>query len=1054
MSTSRLLRGLRQQIGVATLAGRFAAASLSIVSIALIVVSPQVRAQERFGSFVGTVTDPTGAVLPGASVRLVNKESGREFKTTTDGSGSYVFRDVEPGRYRFTFEQTGFGRAEIADALVVVGQQIRVDVTLQVGTSQQTVQVSETAPLIDVAGVTRSNNITAEEFSNLPKSRSFQSLALLAPSVNSGEIEGGFQINGSSGSENQFFIDGVTTNSLIDGRSRQNSAFEFIQEVQVLTGGIDAQYGGATGGVINAVTRSGGNRFHGEAHYYYFGNAMSAGPVQRLLLLDQFGTGVNPSYQQDNKPKDDTHEFGGSVAGPILKDKLFFFSSYSPQIRRRSNYYLFSNGKEPDTLNQNQTTQQLFNKLTYTPLQSLRINANWLWTPTRTEGLLPGYDGYGNSVITDRASEQSNKTQGWTQPQSNYSAQIDWTLTPTMMLTFKGGRFWDNFRTWGVSPNSSSTFQTAPTGIVGLPPDLANQQAQYSNLPRRQNTFYDIATRTYYQIDFSKYVGSFWGSHDIKAGGGTIKNVNKVNVAYPGGGYVFVFWNRSFTPTGALNTPVRGTYGYYEVDDIATRGTTGGTMNNIYLQDRWRIHPRVALTLGLRTEDEHVPSFRRDIRDNAFSFGFQDKLSPRVGISWDVFGTGKLKLYGSYDRLYNWVPYELSRGNFGGDIWTVRYRSLDTLDVLSLSGTNTPGRNLWPYGPYRDRRVPNFNQVDPNLKPFSTDLINAGAEYQLAESMVVRANFIRNDLVRAIEDMGTLVNGDEVYQYVNPGEGIAKTFISSGATPTGFPTPKPQRTYTALELSLTKRLSRSFSGGASYVRSKLYGNYPGIGSSDEITTPTSNSSGGATSQQVSGSIARPGTSSSRAWDLDEYLFDSRGNFVVGNLATDRPNVFKVYGNYSKSWGHWGSTDFGGFFYGASGTPVSTFVHTTNDIDVFVNGRGDLGRTPHLTQTDLMIAQEFRMGETKRIRFEFNATNVFNQKTPRHIFDWLNRGAGRSGTAPDSAINLANVNLFNGYDYNALIRSTVAGNLAYDPRFGMSDLFNPGFQGRFLVKFIF
>ena len=107
----------------------------------------------------------------------------------------------------------------------------------------------------------------------MPKGRSFQSIALTAPSVNSGEIEGGFQVNGASGAENAFTVDGVVTNSLIDGRSRQNTVFEYLQEVQVKTTGIAAEYGGALGGVISAVTKSGGNTFRGEAHYYYEGIA-------------------------------------------------------------------------------------------------------------------------------------------------------------------------------------------------------------------------------------------------------------------------------------------------------------------------------------------------------------------------------------------------------------------------------------------------------------------------------------------------------------------------------------------------------------------------------------------------------------------------------------------------------------------------------------------------------------------------------------------------------------------------------------------------------------
>jgi hypothetical protein len=593
---------------------------------------------------------------------------------------------------------------------------------------------------------------------------------------------------------------------------------------------------------------------------------------------------------------------------------------------------------------------------------------------------------------------------------------------------------------------------TPPANIAALlPPDLANASAGYYNTRRTQQTFFDIATRTYYQIDFSKYAGNFFGSHDLKLGVGTIKNVNKVDVSYPGGGYVYAFWGQKYTAPGSTESQ-GGQYGYYEVDNIGTRGSTGGTMTNMYIQDHWRIHPRVSLTLGLRTENEHVPSFRRDIRDYAFSFDFADKLSPRVGIAWDVFGNGKLKAYGSYNRLYNWVPYELSRGAFGGDFWTVRYRGLDTLDVFSLSGTNMPGPNIWPFGDFRDRRVPNFNSVAPGLKPFTTNLINAGVEYQITPSTVVRANFVRNDLVRAIEDMGVLVNGDEVYQYVNPGEGIAKTFQSSGATPTNFPTPKPQRTYDALELSVNRRFSRGFAGGASYVFSKLYGNYPGIGNSDEIQTPTTGVSS-ATTQQSGGSTARPGTSASRAYDLDEFLFDSRGNFVTGRLATDRPHVFKLYGNYTKNWSRFGATDFGGFFYLGSGTPISTLVGTTNQIQPFVNGRGDMGRTPVLNTTDLMVAQEFKMGETKRLRFEFNAQNVFNQKTTRHIFDQLNRGAGTPNST-QASISLSDVNLFDGYDYRSMLQALGPAVNVFDPRYGMGDLFNPGFQGRIGVKFIF
>jgi hypothetical protein len=127
-----------------------------------------------------------------------------------------------------------------------------------------------------------------------------------------------------------FTVDGVATNSLIYGSSRQNTVFEYLQEVQVKTGGIDAEYGGALGGVISAVTKSGGNRFTGESHYYYIGNALSAGPVKRLVLDPTNLTTVG--YFQDEKPANNQSEFGGSIGGPIVRNRLFF----SDPFRRES----------------------------------------------------------------------------------------------------------------------------------------------------------------------------------------------------------------------------------------------------------------------------------------------------------------------------------------------------------------------------------------------------------------------------------------------------------------------------------------------------------------------------------------------------------------------------------------------------------------------------------------------------------------------------------------------------------------------------------------------
>jgi hypothetical protein len=1019
-----------------------------------------VLAQERFGEINGVVTDPSNAAVPNATVTLTNKDINRTTTVTTRSDGTYIASNIEPGHYKIRVEARGFAADEIPEVNLLLGKTLKVDAKLKVGATTETVQVTEVSPLIDITGNTVAHNITSEEFDRLPKARTFQSLVTLSPSVNNGTLENGFQVNGASSAENQFNIDGISTNSIINGGARQDAIFEILQEVQVKTGGVDAEYGGAQGGVISAVTKSGGNAFHGDVHYYYSGNAISAGPVQRLLLDPTDDKTV--SFVQDHKNPSNTNEVGYSVGGPFVKNKLFFFSAASPRFVRAENTYLADAGKTPTTIKQEQTFWQLFNKVSFEPASRVRGSVFWLWSPIKSKGSFPSYDYFGNAVTAPIAALAPRSNIGYFSPQSNYGGNLDFTLSPTMLFSVRGGRFWDDYKDTGIPGFSSVTYQTPvvvsatlPQSLVDAIPASLRQPTGFYNTPRLQSSFHDLGTRTYLQLDFSK-VAHFGGSHDFKLGWGVQKNVNNVDLGYPGGGYVYVFWDRSYTST-ATRQVGRGTYGYYEVDDFRTKGTTGANLKNLYVQDKWTFK-RLTVNAGVRFEDEAIPSFRRDIRDNVFEFGWSEKVAPRLGATYDWFGNGKVKIYGSWGRYFAWVPYQLSRGSFGADFWHVYYRGLDTPDVFSLSalipnatptnGTNLPGKNLWSdvTGSFRDRRVPNFDTIAPGIKPMYTDQANFGTEIQLNPTTVVRAGYVRSALGRTIEDQGALdANGNEVYFYGNPGEGATSITPTSGKTQP-FPTPKPVRTYNALELSITRRFANRWLGSASYVYSRLYGNYPGLSDTDEVRTPTL----GITSpnaQNPTGTVVRNGDPASRAWDLDEILWDSHGHLnVLGRLATDRPNVLKLYGSYTFKWG----TEAAVNFYGGSGTPLSTYVWTVNTIPVFVNGRGDLGRTDPLFQTDMMIAHEVKLGETRRIRFEANVINLFNQKTQRHVFNSLNRPESRTS----SQINLANTDLAKGYDYNALILASPDKQNAYDPRFGKSDLFNPGFAGRLGIKFSF
>src|SRR5690242_2988982 len=409
----------------------------------LLLLSLSILGQERFGEINGVVTDPTGAVVPNAKVILTNKDTNRVTNLTAGGDGNFLATNLEPGRYKMRVEAQGFAASEVPDINLLVGKTLKMDARLEVGATTETVQVSEGAPLIDTTSTMIAHNITSEEFDRLPKARTFQSLVTLSPSVNSGTLENGFQVNGASSAENQFNIDGISTNSVITGASRQDAVFEILQEVQVKTGGIEAEYGGALGGVISAITKSGGNNFHGDVHYYFTGNPISAGAPQRMLM-DPTNL-LTTTYIQDYNFDRNSHEAGYSLGGYFIKNRLYFFSAASPQFIEESRKY-YSVDWQPVSLTRSTRYWQAYNKVSADITHSLRATAGYLWSPSSGQGTLPGTNGYGNQVTSSVSSIQANQIIGYFSPQANYNVNLDWTISPTAFLSIKAARFWDNYK--------------------------------------------------------------------------------------------------------------------------------------------------------------------------------------------------------------------------------------------------------------------------------------------------------------------------------------------------------------------------------------------------------------------------------------------------------------------------------------------------------------------------------------------------------------------------------------------------------------------------------
>ena len=341
---------------------------------------------------------------------------------------------------------------------------------------------------------------------------------------------------------------------------------------------------------------------------------------------------------------------------------------------------------------------------------------------------------------------------------------------------------------------------------------------------------------------------------------------------------------------------------------FGTIGTASSKNQALFLQDSWQIANRLTLNLGVRIENENVPSFNAS--NPGITFGWGDKIAPRLGGSYDLTGNGKSKLFASYGWFYDRFKFELPRGSFGGDFYRddwfeilpsrgVAYNSYTLANILGTV-PDQPGGNcpaVFPTTPLPslgngysvcqfDFRIPSNSgsgilvggALDPNIKAARQSEYTFGFERQLSSVYLFSARYSHKNVDRAIEDIGfPTASGSEAYIIGNPGFGLA----AETATANGYKATKAQRRFDAIEFRLEKRLSKNYFFNASYTWSRLFGNYSGLASSDEA---------GRSSPNVN-----------RFFDLPFLGYTANGTPDNGLLATDRPHVFKGFAGYTFDW---------------------------------------------------------------------------------------------------------------------------------------------------------
>jgi len=1062
---------------------------ITLLCLAMLCLATAVFPQETSGSIEGSVKDATGAVVPNITITISTAAAtasgttttgiGAGFKRiiTTNGEGFFRILQVPPGTYDVvTTASGGFGETRYENVTVAIGQSTQLTLTVNPGTTAVTVDVATSdAPPVDTTNNAIQTSITSQRIELLPKGVDFTSILKAVPGTRPESRSGGYSVDGASAAENVFVIDGQEVTNFRTGtlNGNNNIPTQLIQEVQVKSSGFGAEFGGATGGVISAVTKGGGNDYHGEFGMGFDTPKFSGQPRPSLV---RFSSGTGAAFVQSTEyvkpPKSQgTNTFPtANLGGSIIKDKLFFFGSFTPQIFETittTDFYENSPAATRkllarETFALKRTYNYAFGRLDSTLGNKLRLTGTFLWNPIVDRGNVPfgtislggviPTTNFGGSIGTLTGRALTDK-QGGRQNGNNVTAQAVYAATDNLVFS---GRFSRGFL------NEKLGAYFVPLGVqtvcsIGNSPPPAPQFpgacTTGASSPANSETLKDISIRTNIEAD-GTYIFGLGGRHEIKGGYQRAKIFNDVAAGFAAKGRITFSYGVDIRSLGAGTvTPTPGALGSGILRRQGTFGLASNTNEGLYIQDKYQPFSRLTLKMGVRLEKENLPSF------NGFAppinFGWSDKIAPRLGFAYDLFGDGKTKLFGSYGKFNDRLKYNLPRGLFGGELFLEDFFEIlpgesytqFTLENI-LGGRSKFQRNLRVASNDPNASILN-GKVDSNLKPFSQTELTFGVERQLNRDYVFRARYTFKNVDKAVEDAGVRNALDsEAYIIGNPGEGLHLQVLQDlGYTKST----KPQRRYDGLEFVLEKRLSNNWYFNANYTLSRLYGNYSGLSSSDEINVPT-------------GRLA-PGTT--RAFDLPFVGFTATGEKDNGRLETDRPHVFNVFGAYILDWmkSKSNSTELSVFQTITSGTPQTTriFLVSTVTPAIFTK-RGDLGRSPTYTQTDFNITHRYRFGNDNRftIAGDVNFLNLFDQDTVTNVFvvknvstavvtgPILNMGFPNNGIAFTNAYTAGNLLA----PINAFIEGNATNLNRKDARYGQPNTYQSPRGVRFGFRLLF
>ena len=932
----------------------------------LIVAAGTVFGQETTGTITGHLVDAQGLAVPGVIVTITGPQSTRT--ATSDGEGRFTAPFLTPGTYDVRAELQGFKTVERKSISVGLSQTVDVSLKLEFGAVSEAVQVIATADVVNTSTTTIGANVTSEQLQRIPVGRRMSDTLYLAPGVSSSGTAGNANpsIGGGSGLDNQYVIDGVNvTNmgygalgsySIVFGSLGNATPFDFVQEVQVKTGGYEAEFGQSTGGVVNVITKSGSNDIRGSLFGY-------ARPADLEGTWTPYQT-INGSVQTRGTMLNDAGAEGGF---PIIKNKLFIFGAIDPGWEKRTfqapaGFPLQSLGN----VDRVRKTLTYSSKATWEVSNSHRIDASFFGDPStgnngpqRTSALL----------VSKTASFSSLKYGGHSQT-VRYSGVLSshWLLEATYARALNRIDETPSVNEWRVTDRTVTP--AVITGGIG---------------------FYEAGNRSL-NNQYSVKSTAILGGHQIKYG--FEYDDVKYSQVNQRTGPTFTAPDGRTTATGAQITilPDVNFGQIYEVTraNFNSGRTTLQKYVDFFVQDSWKVTDRVTINPGLRYEQEKLTG--TIITD----FKLKNNWAPRLGATVDVAGDGKAKLFGNYGRYYARVPNDLAARALSADDSTSRADYFDaqlTNPIPNGIGTQVPGGG----------RITNHfvlagvgaDTIDPNAKLSYTNEYVLGLEREVIPHTSAGVRYIYRNIGRVLEDVANAPMA--AYDLGVPGLSSVEYILTnpSGSTPVlptaaflGATFDNPVHTYHAVEVTLNRRFADNWSMLASYRWSRLRGNFEGFyrddnGQSDPGITslydfPTNDPSYTAIGVPQFGYRG----------DI-RYLGDANGI-----LPLDRPHQVKVFGNYAWPKG----LGVGVGLNLSSGAPLTPFAASPNysnggEIPEAPRGSGIqtvdgfLTRTPFQSDVDLQASYALKLGGGRTVTLLADIFNVFDTQRVLMYDQW-------------------------------------------------------------------